>query len=314
MAGQKPAWIAGRGTSGVTAIVVTLDALPWVERCLESVRPFETVVVDHGSTDGTLELVRERFPAARLVQQENRGLAAGWNAGMREASGRYLLILNADAWVIGDAVERLLAFADATPDAAYVGPLLRNPDGSLQRSVRGFPTLWRLATEYLFLRKLAPRSSALNAFYAGGFEHDRVRDADYLMGACMLVRRAAVDEVGPLDEGFFLFSEETDWCYRFRHAGWRVVFYPGAEAVHVGGAGHGGRFFREQVRGHLRFLDKHQGARQAERARRLLRLALQLRGLLFRGERGEMYADAARWLGSARVPALLDDPTVRLPS
>jgi N-acetylglucosaminyl-diphospho-decaprenol L-rhamnosyltransferase len=295
----------------VSVVVVTLDALPWVERCLESVRGHETVVVDHGSTDGTVALVRERFPEARLLERGNDGLAAGWNAGMRVAGGRYVLLLNADAWVVGDAVGRLVAFADATPDAAYVGPLLRNPDGSLQRSVRGFPTLWRLATEYLFLRKLAPRSRALNAFYAGGFEHDRIADAEFLMGACMLVRRAAVDEVGPLDERFFLFSEETDWCYRFRQAGWRVVFYPGAEAVHVGGAGHGGRMFREQVRGHLRFLAKHRGAREAERARRLLALALRLRGGAFPGERGRMYADAGRWLASAGVPALLEEPPAR---
>jgi N-acetylglucosaminyl-diphospho-decaprenol L-rhamnosyltransferase len=292
----------------VTAIVVTLNALPWVERCLESVRGLDTVVVDHGSTDGTLALVRERFPDARVLERSNDGLAAGWNAGMREGRGRYFLLLNADAWTVGNAVERLVAFADATPDAAYVGPRLRNPDGSLQRSVRGFPTLWRLATEYLFLRKLAPRSRALNAFYAGGFDHDRIADAEFLMGACMLVRRAAVDEVGPLDERFFLFSEETDWCYRFRQAGWRVVFYPGAEVVHVGGAGHGGRMFREQVRGHLRFLAKHRGAVEAERARRLLAVALRLRGLAFPGERGRTYADAARWLASARVPALLDEP------
>jgi hypothetical protein len=290
----------------VSAVVVTLDGMPWIERCLESVRGCETIVVDHGSTDGTLELVRERFPEATLLEQENRGLAAGWNAGMREARGRYFLIVNADAWLVGDAVERLVAFADANPDAAYVGPRLLNPDGTLQRSVRGFPTLWRLATEYLFLRKLAPRSLLLNAFYAGGFEHDRVRDADFLMGACMLVRRSAVDEVGPLDERFFLFSEETDWCYRFRGASWRVVFYPGAEAVHVGGAGHGGRMFREQVRGHLRFLAKHRGEREAERARRLLRLALRLRAAAFPGERGRIYGETARWLGSAKAQALLD--------
>jgi N-acetylglucosaminyl-diphospho-decaprenol L-rhamnosyltransferase len=290
----------------VSAIVVTLDALPWVERCLESVRGCESVIVDHGSTDGTLELVRGRFPEATLVEQDNLGLAAGWNEGIRRASGRYLLILNADAWLVGDALERLVAFADANPDAAYVGPRLLNPDGSLQRSVRGFPTLWRLATEYLFLRKLAPRSQILNAFYAGGFEHDRVREADFLMGACMLVRRSAVEEVGPLDERFFLFSEETDWCYRFRRAGWRVVFYPEAEAVHVGGAGHGGRMFREQVRGHLRFLAKHRGEHEAERARRLLRVSLRLRAAIFPGERGRMYGDTARWLGSAKVQALLD--------
>jgi hypothetical protein len=219
---------------------------------------------------------------------------------MRHARGDYFLILNADAWLLGDATERLMAFADANPDAAYVGPRLLNPDGSLQRSVRGFPTVWRLATEYLFLRKLAPRSRVLNAYYAGGFEHDRTRDAEYLMGACMLVRRSAVDEVGPLDERFFLFSEETDWCYRFRGAGWRVVFYPGAEAVHVGGAGHGGRMFREQVRGHLRFLTKHRGPRVAARARRVLLAGLRLRALVFRGDRGAVYRDTAHWLQSTR--------------
>ena len=126
------------------------------------------------------------------------------------------------------------------------------------------------------------------------------------MGACMLVRRAAVDEVGPLDPSFFLFSEETDWSYRFRQAGWKTLFFPGAECVHVGGASHGGRLLRENVRGHLRFLAKHRGVPYAERARRLLRAALALRGLVFRGERGRLYRDVAAWLGSARLPALLE--------
>ena len=106
-----------------------------------------------------------------MIEQENRGLGAGLNAGMLAAPARYHLLINSDAWLVGDAVERLVAFADAHPDAAVVAPRLRNPDGSLQRSVRGFPTLWRLATEYFFLRKLAPRSHALNAFYAGDFDH-----------------------------------------------------------------------------------------------------------------------------------------------
>ena len=240
-----------------SAVVVTYNALPWVERCLESVRGEETVVVDNGSTDGTVAVVRERFPEVTVVEQENLGLAAGWNAGLARTSGRYVLILNADAWLTEGSLARLVAFADTRPDAAVVGPRLVNPDGTLQRSVRGVPTLWRLATEYLFLRKLAPGTRLLNAFYAGGFAHDEVREVEVVMGACMLVRREAVEEVGGLDEAFFLFSEETDWCHRFRQAGWKVLFYPGAESVHVGGASHGGRLFRENVRGHLRFLAKH---------------------------------------------------------
>jgi GT2 family glycosyltransferase len=290
----------------VSAVVVTHNALPWLEPCLESVREVETIVVDNASTDGTVDVVRERFPDVRLVEQGNLGLAAGWNAGMAVAGGRYFLILNADAWLTEGSLERLVAFADEHPEAAVVGPRLLNPDGTLQRSVRGFPTLWRLATEYLFLRKLAPRSAALNAFYAGGFDHDEVREVEVVMGACMLVRREAVEAVGGLDDSFFLFSEETDWCYRFVQAGWQVVFFPGAECVHVGGASHGGRLFRENLRGHLRFFAKHHGPASAERARLLLRAALRLRALAFRGERGAMYREGAAWLGSGTVPELLE--------
>jgi N-acetylglucosaminyl-diphospho-decaprenol L-rhamnosyltransferase len=293
----------------VSTIVVTYNALPWVERALESVPGTELVVVDHGSTDGTLELVRERFPEAVVVEQGNLGFGAGNNAGMRAASGRWYLLLNSDAWLKPGALEALIAFADEHPDAAVVGPRLLNPDGTLQRSVRGFPTVWRIATEYLFLRKLAPRSRLFNAFYAGGFDHDAAREAEFLMGSVLLVRAEAVEAVGGFDERYFMFSEETDWCYRFCQAGWKVWFFPGAEAVHVGGATtkqNWGPMFREQVRGHLRFLAEHRGERDAERARRLMLVALAVRGRLFRGERAEAYRGAARWLASGRASALLE--------
>jgi GT2 family glycosyltransferase len=294
--------------ASVSTVVVTYNALPWVERSLESVRGHETIVVDHGSTDGTLELVRERFPEAKLIEQENKGLGGGSNAGMRIAAGDYFLLLNSDAWATDGAVERLVGFAEDHPEAAIVGPRLRNPDGSLQRSVRGFPSLWRLATEYFFLRKLAPRSRALNAFYGDGFEYEEPHEAEFLLGACLLVRREAADTVGLFDEDFFMFSEETDWCYRFRQAGWEVLFTPAAEFVHVGGATtrqNWGPMFREQVRGHLRFLEKHRGRPEAERARRLLLASLRLRGWVFPGERGRTYAEAARWLAGSSVEELL---------
>ena len=292
----------------VSAIVVTYNAAPWIERALESLRGTgaEVIVVDNGSTDGTLELVRERFPGARVVEQENRGFGAGNNAGMRAAAGRYFLLLNPDAWLTDGALEDLVAFTDAHPEAGVVGPRLLNPDGSLQRSVRGYPTPWRLATEYFFLRKLAPRSEALNALFGAGFDHRSVREADYLFGACLLVRRDAVDSIGGFDEDFFLMSEEVDWLYRFRQAGWKVLFFPGAEVFHVVGASLNPARFENIVRGHLLFLRKHRGTRVAERARRVMLWGLRVRGLLFHGERGRAYRDAARWLGSGRVTSLLE--------
>src|SRR5262245_37531340 len=122
----------------VASVVVTFDALPWIERCLDSLAGVETVVVDNGSSDGTVAFVRERYPGVRLIETENLGLGAGWNIGLRATSSRYALLLNADAWLAEAALDRLVAFADARPRAAVVGPRLLNPDGTLQRSVRGF--------------------------------------------------------------------------------------------------------------------------------------------------------------------------------
>ena len=280
-----------------TAVTVTYNGLPWIERCLESLRGVETIVVDHGSTDGTLELVREKFPDVRLLEQGNAGFGAGMNAGFRAAGRpRYYLSINSDAWLLADALERLVAFADAHPDAAIVGPRHRNPDGSLQRTVRGFPTLWRLATEYLYLRKLAPRTAAFTAFYAGGFDHDRSQRVEWVSGSCFLVRREAAEQVGLFDEDFFMFQEETDWFYRFHRAGWSVWFTPEAEVVHVGGATHGGRMWSENACGHVRWFAKHRGRGQAAAARAVLLAGLSVRGLLYRGERGRAYREAARSL------------------
>jgi GT2 family glycosyltransferase len=291
--------------SEVSVVVVTYNGLPWLEQALDSVRGHETVVVDHGSTDGTVQLVRDEYPDVQLIEEENRGLAFGWNTGVAHTSGRYVLLLNSDAWLDEGALDALVAFADTQPRAAVVGPRLRYPDGRLQRSVRGYPTLWRIATEFLYLRKLAPTTRALNAFYAGGFDHTEVRDAEVVMGAVWLVRREAIVEVGPADDSFFLFSEETDWAYRFRQAGWKVLFFPGAGATHVYAASHKGRLFVENLRGQLRFLRKHRGDAYAEQARKLMLVALRLRGALVRGERGRAYREGAQWLASGRVGDLL---------
>jgi GT2 family glycosyltransferase len=238
-----------------------------------------------------------------LIEQENKGMGGGNNAGMRAADGRYFLLLNSDAWVVDDGLAQLVAFADAHPEAAVVGPKLLNTDGTLQRSARGEPTLWSLATEYLAIRKLAPHSGRLNPLYRGDFDHDRVAEVDWLSGAALLVRREAADAVGLFDEDFFMFSEEVDWMTRFRRAGWKVLFYPDAEVVHVGGASHGGRMYVENLRGHLRFFAKHRSLKEAERVRRMLLWSLRARALVLRREHER---EGVRFLSSGNARTLIE--------
>ena len=255
----------------------------------------ETIVVDHGSTDGTLELVRERFPGVRVVEQGNVGYGGGLNAGFRAAVERYWLPINSDAWVVEARSRRWSRSRTRTrrSRSCVRGSATRTDAAAVGARVSD---AWRVATEYFFLRKLAPRSRALNSYYAGWFGHDESREIDWAMGPCFLVRRDAADAVGLFDESFFMFWEETDWLYRFNRAGWKVWFLPEAEVVHVGGATHGGRMFGENVKALVQFFGKHHGTREAARVRRLLRAALTVRGLVFRGERGRMYRDAARSL------------------
>jgi N-acetylglucosaminyl-diphospho-decaprenol L-rhamnosyltransferase len=272
--------------------------------------PHEVIVVDSASTDGSPEHVRTRFPRVRLIELgRNAGYGAAANVGTRAAASDYFLIMNADAWPVDAAVERLASFADTDPEIGVAGPRLLNPDGSLQPSLRGFPTLWRLITEYLFLRWLAPRSRCFNAYYGADFDYRTTRDVESLTGAVLLLRRRAVDDVGGFDPSFFMFSEEADLCYRMRCAGWRVTFFPGAEFVHVGGAStrlDWSHMYRQQIRGHLVFFAKHHGHRRAEQARRMLVWAFRVRSLVFRGERRRLTRETGRWLASADVATLLE--------
>ena len=238
-----------------------------------------------------------------MIEQENKGMGGGNNAGMRVA--RRPLLLPAQLGRLGARRRRSTGWSSsrtAHPEAAVVGPRLLNPDGTLQRSARGEPTVWRLATEYFFLRKLAPHTRLLNPLYRGDFDHDEVAEVDWLYGPALLVRREAADAVGLFDEDFFMFSEEVDWLTRFRRAGWKVLFFPGAEVVHVGGASHGGQMYVENLRGQLRFLAKHKGLKQAERARRMLLWSLRLRSLVLRRED---YRAGVRFLSSGNVRSLL---------
>ena len=218
---------------------LTLACLESIEREVRQRRDAqrietETIVVDNGSSDGTAEAVRTRFPWAELVAlPRNLGFAAGNNAGLARARrGRHVLLLNNDTLVLPGALERCVNFLDAHPDVGAVGPQLVHPDGRKQNSIHPYPSLLTEMVPRGVLETLFPRR-----FPSKRFEHARPVDVECVLGACIAVRRAALDAVGALPEDYFFFLEETDWLFRMKRAGWRVVHLPDARLVHLHGAG-----------------------------------------------------------------------------
>jgi GT2 family glycosyltransferase len=220
----------------VTVIIVNWNTHALLERALQSLTgepSVEVTVVDNASSDGSADLVRTAFPHVKLIANAaNRGFGAAVNQGLAPARTPYALLLNSDARLEAGALEAMLEFLDAQPEVAVVGPRLINPDGSIQPSRRRFPTVATAFLESTPLQRLWPEHPLLQRYYVQDRSDDEVQDVDWLVGACLLVRCSAVREVGPLDERFFMYSEELDWCRRIRAVGWRVVYLPQAQAVH----------------------------------------------------------------------------------
>ncbi len=222
----------------LSVLIVNWNVRDLLRRCLQSLLAnspactLEIIVVDNGSTDGSGEMVRTEFPQVHLIANtDNRGFPAANNQGLAVARGRYVLLLNPDTEVIGNALETMVAFADAHPDVGIVGPQLLNPDGTVQSSRRRFPTLATALLESTWLQPYAPRR-LLSRYYVLDRPDDEIQDVDWVTGAALMARGEAIEQVGPLDEGFFMYSEELDWCRRFREAGWRVVYLPTARVIH----------------------------------------------------------------------------------
>jgi len=260
----------------LSVVVVSWNVRDLLRRCLQSLRSgvqHEIVVVDNNSTDGSAEMVRAEFPDVQLIANaENRGFPAANNQGIAVTRGRYVLLLNPDTEVVGDALATMVAYADAHPDVGVVGPRLLNPDGSVQSSRRRFPTLMTALFESTWLQSYAPRR-LLERYYVLDRPGDAVQDVDWVYGAALMARREAVRQVGMMDEGFFMYSEEMDWCRRFRDAGWRVVYLPTARIVHYGGRSSeqvvAARHIHFQT-SKVRYFRKHHSAAAAEGLRLFL--------------------------------------------
>ena len=222
----------------VSAVIPTWNSKELVVQCLESIYEIkkevslEVILVVNGSRDGTQVTVKNRFPQVTLIDnRSNVGFTRATNMGIQRAKGRYILLLNDDTIVVPGALERMVRYLDEHPGVGAVGPQLINTDGSKQHCIHNFPSLLTEIFPIALLQKLFPR------FYPNKRIHyDDPVDVPAVLGACMMVRRDAIETVGMLDEGYFAYLEETDWQRRFRDAGFRVVHLPSVNIYHLQGA------------------------------------------------------------------------------
>jgi N-acetylglucosaminyl-diphospho-decaprenol L-rhamnosyltransferase len=225
----------------LSIIVVNWNVCELLRRCLASIEAnrgdlsLEVIVVDNASSDDSVPMVEQEFPQVHLIaSRENLGYTGGNNLGLKEAGGRCLLILNPDTEIVGHALEHMVTYLDSHPAVGAVGPQLLNPDGSVQSSRRRFP---QLLTAFFdsgtsFSMRWFPNNRFERAYFMADSPDDKVQSVDWLVGAALMIRRKAWQEVGPLDEQFFMYSEELDWCRRCREVGWEVHYLPTAQIVH----------------------------------------------------------------------------------
>ncbi|NOZ06034.1 MAG: glycosyltransferase family 2 protein [Chloroflexi bacterium] len=225
----------------LSVIIVSWNVRDLLSRCLrtlfaggesDSLR-LDVIVIDNDSQDDTATHTSTQFPQVRLlVNEDNPGFATANNQGLALARGRYCLLLNPDTEIVDDALGRMVAYMDSHPQVGVLGPQLRYPDGRLQPSRRRFPTLATALLESTPLQQLLPDNRVLRHYYVEDQPADVTQEVDWLVGASLLVRRQVVEAVGGLDEGYFMYFEELDWCRRIREAGWKVVYFPEAVVKH----------------------------------------------------------------------------------
>ena len=298
----------------LSVIIVSYNTRSLLANCLASVAaeprpPDEVIVVDNASADGSAALVRAQFPHVQLIANtENRGFAAACNQGLQAASGNFLCLLNPDTQLFPGALDALASFLESNHEVGVVGPTLLHTDGTYQHAAFRFPTLPMALIDFFPLNHRLLNSRLNGRYPFTLYEHPFAMD--HPLGACMLVRREACADVGLLDERFFMYCEEIDWCRRVKQAGWEIMHVPGARVVHHGGQSTqqaAGRMFVELHRSRFRLFAKHYSRRYQWTARGIVtvgilwQLAAQLPQRL-RHFRDQIHQD--RWQSRLRVLAL----------
>ncbi len=233
----------------LSIIIVNWKVKDLLEKCLQSIFEqtknisFEVFVVDNNSGDGSVEMVREKFPQVDLTaSQENLGFAKGNNLAIKKSRGRYILLLNPDTEILENALEKMVRFMDANQDCGIAGCKLLNPDLSLQPSVRAFPDLASQIFILLKLHHLFPYSKTMYKYLVQNFDYGKTQEVDQVMGAFMMIRREVAEKIGLLDENFWIWFEEVDFCKRAKIAGFKILYTPEAKIIH-----HFGQSFKQAM-------------------------------------------------------------------
>jgi GT2 family glycosyltransferase len=253
----------------VSIIIVNWNTRKLLQNCLKSVYErtgdvkYEVIVVDNGSTDDSVEMVKKNFPQVNIIENaENLGFARANNIGIQTSKGRYICLINSDITLLDDCIGKLISFMDSRPAVGITGPKILNSDRTIQHSCRHFPSIWNNLCQSLGLNHLFPKSAFFSDWIMDYWGHDSIRSVDALSGCFLMVRRKALEEVGLLDEDFFIYGEDLDWCRRFRKASWDIVFYPETEATHLIGASSANapiKFYLELQKAGLQYWRKHHG-------------------------------------------------------
>jgi GT2 family glycosyltransferase len=300
----------------LSIVIICWNDWKVIEDCLRSIFKtthritYEVIVSDNGSTDGSLEKIRAQFPTVQVVENRaNLGFAKGNNAGIREAKGEYVLILNPDTIIHDSSLDRWIEFADQHPEAGAFGCRVHNPDGTYQRSARPFPTIARYFVTALGLRFIGHLKQPVLSDEYEGWKGDTEREVDWQSGCCVMLRGDLLKKLGGFDEQFFYQFEEVDLCRRVWSSGSGIRFTPSASITHLGGQSVGRfpiRFAVEVCRNGYRYFYKHYGRKGARQYRRVVLLKFWVRqvgyGLLnlvrpndIVKRRLEMYRTTVRW-------------------
>ena len=260
---------SGRERTDVSVIVVNWNTRELLRECLRSVWEttheitFEVLVVDNGSCDGSAEMVKAEFPLVELIQAgSNLGFARATNVGIGRSRGRYICLVNSDVVVRDGCIDKMYSYIKEHRSIGLLAPRILNADLTLQPSCRGALSPWNTLCRSLALDTIFPRSKLFGGLLMNYWPHDTIRTVDAILGCFWMVRREALNAVGVLDERFFMYAEDVDWCQRCRVAGWEVVYFPDTEVVHYGGASSSSApvsFYIEANRSSVIYWKKHHG-------------------------------------------------------